>query len=327
MAPRPGNGSGVRFIDLEPSLDSLEHAVIEGLAKQPKAIASKFFYDERGSELFERICEQPEYYPTRVELSILRENAARLAEIIGAQAHVIELGAGALEKVRILLAALDRPAHFTALDISGDHLLKAAEALAEDFSQLPVTAVCADYTHDFRLPEELASLGRRRVGFFPGSTIGNFPRAEAVRFLREMKPVFSPGGLFIVGVDLKKEPDILNAAYNDAAGVTAAFNLNLLARINRELGGDFDLERFAHRAAYDPDTGCVETHIESLADQDAEVTGRRFRFARGERIHTEHSCKYTLEEFRHLARDAGWRPLEAMTDADALFSVHILGTD
>jgi len=322
----PFNGHGVRFIDLEPSLDSLEQAVLEGLANEPKAIASKFFYDERGSELFERICEQPEYYPTRVELSILRENADRLSEFIGPEAHVIELGAGALEKIRILLGALDRPAQFTALDISGDHLLKAAQTLAQDFPQVPVTAVCADYSHDFELPEALSAVGRCRVGFFPGSTIGNFPRAEAVRFLSEMRRVFSPGGLFVAGVDLKKDPEILNAAYNDAAGVTAAFNLNLLTRINRELGGDFDLDRFAHRAAYDPETGCVETHIESLADQQVEVAGRRFRFPRGDRIHTEHSCKFTLEEFRELAREAGWQPLEAMMDAEALFSLHILGT-
>lgn len=323
----PFNGRGVRFIDLEPSLDSLEQAVLDGLSKEPKSIASKFFYDERGSELFEQICEQPEYYPTRVELSILRENAGRLSEIIGPEAHVIELGAGALEKIRILLEALERPAQFTAIDISGEHLLKAAETLAQDFPQTPVTAVCADYSHDFTLPEALASIGRRRVGFFPGSTIGNFPRAEAAGFLKEIHRLFSPDGLLVVGVDLKKDPAILNAAYNDAAGVTAAFNLNLLARINRELGGDFDLERYAHRAAYDPETGCVETHIESLADQQVEVAGRRVRFDRGERIHTEHSCKYTLEDFRRLAKEAGWRPLEAMVDADDLFSLHILCTD
>jgi len=326
MAPRNGT-AGVAFVDLEPSVESLESAVLDGLTRKPKAIASKFFYDERGSELFEQICELPEYYPTRTELGILRENAAKLADIIGSEAHVIELGAGALEKIRILLAALDRPAQFTALDISGDHLLKAAETLAADFPQIPLTAVCADYTHRFDLPQALAEAGRRRIGFFPGSTIGNFPRVQAAQFLSELRPVFAPNGLLIIGVDLKKDPAILNAAYNDAAGVTAAFNLNLLARINHELDADFDLDRFAHRAAYDPDSGCIETYIESLAEQEVEVAGQHIRLGEGECIHTEHSCKYTLEEFRQLAREAGWQPLEAMTDRGDLFSLHILATE
>jgi len=315
------------FIDLEPAQESLEEAVLEGLARTPKAISSKFFYDERGSELFERICEQPEYYPTRTELAILRENADGLAKLIGPEAHIIELGAGALEKIRILLGALERPAHVTAIDISGEHLRKAAEELAAEMPEVPVTAVCADYTHAFALPDRVAGLGRRRVGFFPGSTIGNFTPGEARNFLAELRSLFAPGGLLVVGVDMKKDPAILEAAYNDAAGVTAAFNLNLLVRINRELGGDFALERFAHRAAYDPGCGCVVTHIESLAEQTVRVAGRRFDFAAGERLHTENSCKYTTDEFRALAERAGWQPVSAITDVADMFSLHVLTPD
>jgi len=312
------------FLDLQPSLESLEDAVLDGLARSQKAIPSKFLYDERGSELFEAICAQPEYYPTRTELAILRENTGELARSVGPEAHVIELGAGALEKIRILLSALERPAHYTALDISGDHLRKAAETLAADFPEVPVSAVCADYTRPFELPRQADGAGARRVGFFPGSTIGNFTPDEARTFLAGLQPLFAPGGLFLLGVDLKKDRQLLDAAYNDAAGVTAAFNLNLLRRINRELDADFELDAFAHRAGYNPDAGRVEMHLESLADQTVTVAGREFAFAAGERIHTENSCKYTLGEFRTLAEAAGWRPMDALCDPDGLFSIHLL---
>jgi len=312
------------YIDLQPSPQSLEEAVLDGLARPEKAIPSKFLYDEKGSELFERICEQPEYYPTRTELAILRAHTGELARLVGPEAHVIELGAGALEKIRILLGALERPAHYTALDISGDHLRKAAETLAQDFPEVPVTAVCADYTKPFELSGTAAAAGERRVGFFPGSTIGNFTPKTARSFLAGLQPMFAPDGFFIVGVDLKKDPALLNAAYNDAAGVTAAFNLNLLRRINRELEADFDLNAFRHDAAYNSEKGRVEMHLESLADQTATVSGRAFAFAAGERIHTENSCKYRSDEFQALAREAGWRPVAVLSDPDSLFSLHVL---
>jgi len=314
----------ITYIDLNPVEESMAESVIAGLRASPKYLESKFLYDERGSRLFERICEQPEYYPTRTELGILRAHAADIAALVGPEAHVIELGAGALEKVGLLLAALKRPAGFTAIDISGDHLKEAAEALASEFPDIEISAVCADYTAEYTLPDSLGRGARRRVGFFPGSTIGNFTPEAAERFLLRQKTVFGLGGLMIVGVDLRKDKAILDAAYNDAAGVTAAFNLNMLAHINAELGADFDLDRFAHRAAYIPERGRVELHLESLADQAVHVAGETFHLSKGERIHTENSCKYDIAAFQDLARRAGWTPRAVHTDAESLFSLHVL---
>lgn len=314
----------ITYIDLKPVQGSLAESVLAGLRASPKYLESKFLYDERGSYLFEQICAQPEYYPTRTELGILRAQAGEIAALIGPAAHVIELGAGALEKVGLLLAALERPAGFTAIDISGDHLKQAAEALAGQFPDIDMSAVCADYTADYTLPEALGRGARRRVGFFPGSTIGNFTPEAAARFLQRQKPVIGPGGLMIVGVDLKKDKAILDAAYDDAAGVTAAFNLNMLAHINAELGADFDLDRFAHHAEYYPDRSRVEMRLESLADQTAHVAGEAFHFAKGEHIHTENSCKYEIAGFQDLARRAGWTPRAVYTDPDTMFSLHAL---
>lgn len=321
---RIGAAPLVAFVDHAPARESFADAVVAGLSLPRKRLSAKFFYDDRGSALFERICELPEYYLTRTELKILRGSAARLAAMIGSGAHMIEFGAGALEKVRLLLGALPQPYAMTAIDISGEHLRRAAETLALDFPDIAVAAVCADYTRPVRLPEPLASSSARRIGFFPGSTIGNFTPEEAVEFLSVVRPLFEPRGLFILGVDLQKDVHRLEAAYDDAAGVTADFNLNLLARINRELSGNFAVERFAHRAVYNAEEGRVEMYLVSRVDQDAIVAGRRFRFRRGESIHTENSYKYTVAGFQRLARAAGWRPVEAMTDTDQLFSVHVL---
>ncbi|MGH7060544.1 MAG: L-histidine N(alpha)-methyltransferase [Stellaceae bacterium] len=309
------------FYDLAPGEESFRDAVLNGLGRERKSIPCKFFYDARGSALFEAICRLPEYYPTRTEIAILEENAAEIAAQMDPHCRLIELGSGASRKVRILLNALDRPAAYVPVDISGDHLREAALNLAEDFPELPVIAVCADYTRPFAMPPLPGPRGKR-VGFFPGSTIGNFEPSAAVRFLANCAQILGPGGEMLIGVDLKKDPKILDAAYNDRAGVTAAFNLNLLERINRELDGDLDLDRFEHLGFYNESRGRIEIYIRSLSDQEATIAGRRFGFAAGELIHTEYSYKYTVGEFRALAAQAGFRPVDTWTDPNQLFSVH-----
>jgi len=315
------NGAHFAFHDLAPGEESFRDAVLKGLSRVRKAIPCKFLYDARGSALFEEICLLPEYYPTRTEIAILEENSADIAAQMGTHCRLIEFGSGASQKVRILLQALDRPAAYVPVDISREHLRDAAASLAEDFPSVPVIAVCADYTRPFPLPPLPGAKGKR-VGFFPGSTIGNFEPDAAVAFLTNYARILGPGGEMLIGVDLKKDADILDAAYNDRAGVTAAFNLNLLERANRELDGDLDLDRFEHLAFYNDAEGRVEIYIRSLADQEARIAGSRFRFAQDELIHTEYSYKYSIEDFRALAARAGFRPVDTWTDAAELFSVH-----
>jgi L-histidine N-alpha-methyltransferase len=314
-------GARLRFHDLAPREESFRDAVLTGLSRPQKSIPCKFFYDERGSALFEEICRLPEYYPTRTETAILEQNAATVAARIGPHCAIVEFGSGASRKARILLEALDRPAVYVAVDISREHLREATASLARDFPALSVVAVCADYTHPFRLPP-LPEEGGKRVGFFPGSTIGNFRPEEAETFLVNCRRLLGPGADMIIGVDLKKGADILDAAYNDRAGVTAAFNLNLLERINRELDASLDLDRFEHLAFYSAAMGRVEIYIRSLADQEVRIAGARFRFDAGELIHTEYSYKYSVAEFRQLARHAGFRLADTWIDRGELFSVH-----
>jgi dimethylhistidine N-methyltransferase len=316
-------GTHFTFHDLAPGEESFRDAVLGGLSRPRKAIPCKFFYDARGSALFEAICRLPEYYPTRTEIAILEANAGEIAAQIGPHGRVIEFGSGASTKARILLRALDRPAAYVPVDISREHLRDAAASLAEDFPSLSVVAVCADYTRPFPLPP-LPGPDGKRVGFFPGSTIGNFQPDAAVAFLANYARILGPGGEMVIGVDLKKDPAILNAAYDDRAGVTAQFNLNLFERINRELDGDLDIDRFEHVAFYNETEGRVEIYIRSLANQEAWIAGRHFRFAKGELVHTEYSYKYSIAEFRDLAARAGFRPLDTWTDPGRLFSVHYL---
>lgn len=317
------NGTRVAFHDLAPGEESFRDAVLSGLARAWKAIPCKFFYDTRGSALFEEICTLPEYYPTRTEIAILEENATSITAQIGENCHLIEFGSGASLKVRILLRALDRPAAYIPIDISREHLQWAADSLAAEFPELPVIAVCADYTRPLALPIPPGRPGKR-IGFFPGSTIGNFEPAAAVGFLANCARILGPGGEMLVGVDLKKDPRILDAAYNDPAGVTAAFNLNLFERINRELGGDIDIAQYEHFAFYNETLGRVEIYIRSLVDQEVCIRGRRLRFGRGELVHTEYSYKYAASEFQALAANAGFAPVSAWIDPDRLFSVHRL---
>jgi len=318
------SGDTVAFIDFAPKLESFRDAVLDGLSQPQKRIPCRFLYDERGSDLFEAICETPEYYPTRTEMSILKRHARKIAKLIGPEATLIEYGSGAGQKVKLLLRALDRPRAYAGIDVSREILLRASEDLAMAAPDLEVVAICADFLAPIALPSSLRRGPGRRVAFFPGSSIGNLTPVEATRFLAQCRATVGPQSAMLIGVDLKKDPARLNAAYNDAAGLTAAFTLNLLERMNRELGADFKIDQFAHHAVYEPSVGRVAIHIRSRVDQTATVAGRRFRFAKGEGIHTEDSWKYAVSDFQMLARDAGYTPLACWTDPANLFSVHYL---
>jgi dimethylhistidine N-methyltransferase len=307
----------------EPPLCEFGRAMQAGLARRPRSISPKFFYDAAGSQLFDRICELPEYYPTRTELSILGERAGEIAEQIGPGAEIVEFGAGSLTKVRLLLDALEAPRRYLPIDISGEHLQAAADRLKADYPELVVQPIAADYTMPLVLPAPMLGAGKR-VGFFPGSTIGNFEPEEALAFLQLAARMLRGGGL-LIGVDLVKDPARLHAAYNDAQGVTAAFNLNLLRRANAELDADFDLDGFAHSAFYNAPRQRIEMHLVSRRAQAVSLHGERFGFEEGETIHTEYSHKFTVDGLRALAVKAGFRPLAVWTDPERLFSVHWLG--
>jgi dimethylhistidine N-methyltransferase len=311
----------LRLHDLAPPQDDFLAAVLDGLGRARKTLPCKFFYDEAGSALFDAICDTPEYYPTRTELGILTAAAGDIADLAGRGGVLVEYGSGSSRKTRLLLDALV-PAVYMPIDISREHMLGACHTLAQDYPALNLMAVCADYTRPLRLPA-VARGGQRRLAFFPGSSIGNFAPLEALRFLKNVAQQLATDDGFLIGVDLKKDPAILNAAYNDAAGVTAAFNLNLLARCNRELGADFDLDAFAHRAFYNEAAGRIEMHIRSKRAQTVDLGGRQFAFAAGETIHTENSYKYASDEFRLLATQAGVLPQQCWTDEEHLFSVHL----
>jgi dimethylhistidine N-methyltransferase len=310
------NGRLLPIIDLAPS-DNFLADVLRGLAESQKNIPPKYFYDERGAQLFESICELPEYYLTRAETALMRAHAAEIAELIGRDCALIEYGSGASRKTRILLEAA-HPVLYMPVDISRTSLVHSCGELARDYPWLEIQPVWADYSLHFALPEVAA----RSVVFFPGSTIGNFTPEDALLFLRACARTAGPRGAMIVGVDVKKPEALLNAAYDDGEGVTAAFNLNVLQRINRELEGSFELANFAHRAFYDGAKSRIEMHLLSTVAQRASVAGHAFQFAKGETIHTENSYKYSVPEFRELARAAGFHPVKSWSDA--LFSIHYL---
>jgi dimethylhistidine N-methyltransferase len=298
------------------------------MAARPRSISPKYFYDDRGSQLFDQICELPEYYPTRTELAILEANAHEMAAHMGPHAEIVEFGAGSLRKVRLLLDAMKHPARYVPIDISGDHLARSAADLRRAYPSLDVQPVVADYTRPLTLPASASASGAvagagRRVGFFPGSTIGNFTPEEALRFLQGAADVLR-GGALLLGADLVKEPAVLHAAYNDAQGITAAFNLNLLTRANRELGTDFVVEQFAHSAFYNAPLQRIEMHLVSRERQKVMLGGATFTFEEGETLHTENSHKFTIDSLRELATGAGYRPGPVWTDDDRLFSLHWL---
>jgi L-histidine Nalpha-methyltransferase len=294
--------------------------VLRGLTASPKRLPPKYFYDDAGSLLFERITELPEYYPTRCEMSILRAQASEIARLIPPGAALVEFGSGSSKKARILLRALPPLAAYVPVDICGEMIEQEAAELRQDFPQLEVIPVTADITQPFDLPAA-AKAAPVRVGFFPGSTIGNFDPHEAAAFLRNAGRILGASSTLIIGADLIKPAEVLNAAYNDAAGITAKFNLNLLVRINRELGGTFKLDSFEHHAFYNRERHRVEMHLASLRRQKVKVAGETIDFRAGETIHTENSYKYSIESLGALARGAGWRPAGAWTDERKYFSI------
>ena len=302
--------------------DQFLRDVLAGLTAPEKSLPCKYFYDEAGSKLFERICELPEYYPTRTERAILADNAEAIADACGRGGALIEPGAGSGEKTRLLLKAI-APAVFVPIDISADYLRAVASEIAADFPKTEVVPVAADFTGPMTLPESLSGLTPRTL-FFPGSTIGNFTPGRATELLRGWSELVGGGGRMLIGVDLVKSAEQLEAAYDDAAGVTAEFNVNLLRRINRELDADLDVDAFRHRAVFEAETSRVEMHLVSLREQKAVIGGRKVDFAEGESVHTENSHKYTPESFAGIASDAGLRVESIWTDADRLFSVQLL---
>ena len=300
------------------SADPFRADVIAGLSRPQKRLPAKYFYDAAGSQLFDRITELDEYYPTRTELGIMRKHAAAMAGCCGPRCLLIELGAGSLVKARLLLDELDRPAGFVPVDVSGEHLDAAARQLARDYPKLPIAPVTADFTGDFPLPALPAA---RRVVYFPGSTLGNFEPAEADALLRRTAALVGPGGGLLLGVDLRKDVAVLQRAYDDNLGVTAAFNLNLLTRMNRELDADFDLNGFEHHACYNAPRSRVEMHLRSRVAQRVTVGGAAFDFRAGETIHTENSHKYDVRELTARALACGWRVEAVWTDVRDYFAV------
>jgi dimethylhistidine N-methyltransferase len=320
--PEP-SGSVLRLRDQAPPRERFRVEVLRGLRRRPRQLPCKWFYDERGSELFERICELEEYYPTRTELGILERHVAEMAEALGPRCLVVEPGSGSGRKTRLLLDALEDPAGYVPVDIAREALTSSAADLAREFPGLAVLPVCGDFTADIALPPVPAGAARRAL-FFPGSTIGNFEPADAAKLLARWAAALGPESALLVGVDLVKDRDTLERAYDDAEGITAAFNRNLLARINRELGGDFDPDAFAHRALWNDEERRVEMHLVSRRAQTVTVCGERFAFEEGESIHTESSYKYGLDDFAELVRDAGLGLERTWTDEEPLFSMHLL---
>ena len=297
-------------------------AIVHGLSQPQKSIPSRFFYDMHGSRLFEQITALDEYYPTRAELEILKEQGDAIAQAVGDCRALVEFGAGSSRKVRLLLAAMPQIEVYAPIDISAEFLSAEAETLGTDFPAVTIVPVSADFMAGFSLPADLDD--RQRLVFFPGSTIGNFDPGEALHLLERMGEVAGPDGHVLIGVDLKKDEATLLRAYDDARGVTAAFNLNLLARANRELGADFDSAAFRHEARYNRDQGRIEMHLVASRQQTVTIRGCRFEFAPGESIHTENSYKYTVDEFRLLARASGLQPVGTWLDTQQQFSVHLL---
>ncbi len=315
-----------QLLDLQTDNSALLEESIAGLKASPRHLPCKYFYDAKGARLFEQICELPEYYPTRTEIGILKRFLPDMCRLIGPRARIVEYGSGEGLKIRLLLDALQTPAAYTAIDISREQLQLAASQLSGDYPGVDIQPVCADYSSELNLPQPHQGF-ERTVVFFPGSTIGNFAPEEAVAMMRRFATLArqgqQPGGL-LIGVDLKKSRQRIEAAYNDGLGLTAKFNLNLLRRLNREVGANFQLDHWQHRAFWNERRGAIEMHLVSQREQVVRINGDTFAFTAGDSVHTENSFKYTQEEFIALAAQAGFRSVEVWTDDESLFSVHYL---
>lgn len=306
--------------DHEPDTDSFLDAVLAGLSKPRKELPTRFLYDQRGSELFDRICEADEYYPTRTEMTIMRRYIDEMTAAVGPRALIVEYGSGSSLKTRLLLDHLEDPAAYVPLDISKEHLLAAAESIAADYPELEVLPVCADFTRPFTVPKP-SKPAEHTVVYFPGSTIGNFAPESAIKVLRQVADLCGRGGGLLMGVDVYKDEAILRAAYNDREGITAAFNLNILERINRELGGDFNVDAFEHRAVFNPEHSRMDMLLISKQKQLATIDGENFNFDEGETICTEYSYKHPPERFARIAAEAGLEQQKIWTDENRLFSI------
>ena len=313
----------LKSVDASQSHEDFLAEVLDGLTKSQKSISSKFFYDQRGSELFDRICELDEYYLTRAEMEIMVAHGLEIADCLGPGCVVIEFGSGSSIKTRILLNALDSPVAYVPIDISQEHLHASSAKLAAAYTDIEIIPVCADFMESIALPNGHWP-GARRISFFPGSTIGNFEKADATGLLANMREMCGPDGGVLIGVDLTKDPGVLEAAYDDSEGVTAEFNLNVLRRLNRDLDADFDLKGFRHQARFVPKRCRIEMHLESLEDQVVSLGGVEITFERGETIHTESSHKYTLAAFAELAAAANLSVRKVWVDDDRRFSVQYL---
>ena len=294
--------------------------VIHGLSQPSKALHCKYFYDERGSQLFDQICELEEYYLTRTELKIMLDHVDEMADQLGSQIELVEFGSGSSTKTKLLLDALDDPVTYVPLDISEDHLIKTAKELQEEYPHIEILPLVADFTKPFELPQASRPPSHSAV-FFPGSTIGNFVPTDVVDMLKTIAEILGPEGGMLIGIDLDKDPAIIEAAYNDSSGLTARFNLNMLHRVNRELGGNFDVDQFRHEAFYSAESGRVEIYIVSQCNQTVTIDEQTFEFAGGERIFTEYSHKYTIDGFVKLAAQAGFALHRSWTDEQQLFAV------
>ena len=311
----------INLLDLEPDTDTLLKDVMEGLSKAQKTLPCKYFYDERGAKLFEQICDLPEYYPTRTEIGILRDNITEIAQGIGPNCAVIEPGSGSGIKTRLLLEHLENPSAYIPIDVSKEQLLDYSNTLNADYPELEVLPVCADFTQQLQLPTPNGNVENKLI-YFPGSTIGNFNPEEAKALLSGWRELLGNQGSLLIGVDLKKDKATLEAAYNDSQGITADFNLNLLKRINQELDADFDIELFSHEADYDETTGAIRMWLISETAQSIAINDdAEYQFQPNETICTEHSHKYSIEDFERLAAETGWQKTQLWTDPKQLFSI------
>lgn len=313
-----------KISEVPPQSNEFATEVLEGLEGDSKTIPCRFLYDSKGSRLFEEITDLEEYYPTRTEIKLLKAHSEEIAEIAGRNVTLIEFGSGSSKKTRYVIEALQNISSYVPIDISSSALEEAEHDLQKHFPDLKISPLHADFLQPMNIPNPESNYN---LGFFPGSTIGNFEKPDAIHFLTRAREILGNNSGLVIGVDLQKDLDILIPAYDDSEGVTAAFNLNILARINRELDGNIDLDRFRHKAIYNREAQRIEMHLESLHDQNASILGKKISFTKGETIHTENSHKYTIESFQSLAQKAGWKPLNHWTDQAKLFSIHYLLPD